>query len=224
MSPQSTRGNAEKDRQQVDREMANWTRWVAFFTGCLFFASLVSDLFIYLQYYAATNAQADNREQLRAFITNSTTQIAAPDNIDDPDQVVSVTPTFQNFGGTRTSHFSAHANLKFFDGGIPSSLDLSKPYLEFKAGESTIGPNSLYAGFAVGMPAPDVRQAKDGKGKILYWGQAEYSDIFNPDVVHHVRYCQLLNPVDFADPKHDASSKKIAFQVIPYKDSCNRND
>lgn len=201
MSPQSTRGRSEREQQEIDRAMATWTGWVALFTGCLFFASIVSNLFIFLQYNTAANAQVDTREQLRAVISNTANVIAIPDSLDLPGALVSVNPIFQNFGGTRTDRFRAFASLKYFDGAIPNNLDLSKPYLDFKAGETVIGPNSPYSGFAVSIAADDVKKAKDGAGQILYWGEAEYSDIFNKAISHHLRYCTQLKVSTAANGK-----------------------
>jgi hypothetical protein len=94
-----------------------------------------------LQYYTASNAQLDNREQLKAVVTNSNNVIIVPDDISKPGAQVIVAPIFQNFGGTRTKYFKAHASLKYFEGGVPNNLDPSKPYLDFQAGETIVGPN-----------------------------------------------------------------------------------
>jgi hypothetical protein len=86
-----------------------------------------------------------------------------------------------------------------------------------KQGETMIGPNRPYSGFAVSMPVDDVKKARDGKGQILYWGEAEYSDIFNQTTIHHLRYCTLLKPSTTPDGK-------LAIQPVPYQEQCNKND
>jgi hypothetical protein len=58
----------------------------------------------------------------------------------------------------------------------------------------------------------------NGAGQILYWGVAEYADIFNPTIVHHIRFCNLLKP------QTDPSGKVTAVQMFPYKSDCNKND
>lgn len=197
--------------------MARWTRWVALFTGCLFLASVVSNIFIYLQYYTAANAQADTREQLRAVVSNTANLTFIPDNIDQPGAVASLAPIYQNFGATRTDHFKASVSVKYFDDAIPNNLDLSKPYLDFKALDTIIGPNSPYSGLAVSIPIEDVKKAKDGKGQILYWSEGEFSDIFNPKTIHHIRFCSLLKP-------STTTQGKLQIQFVPYQEQCNKSD
>jgi hypothetical protein len=217
MSPQSDRGKAVRDLHEIERAMARWTMWVAIFTGLLVVASVVSNLFIYLQYYTASNVQAETREQLRAVVANTANLIVLPDDPGAPGGLVVVIPTFQNFGGTRTNSFKAVINLKFFEGAIPNNLDVSKPYLKVESREVVIAPNSSFQGIQVGMPAEDLVKAKDGRGEILFWGSAEYSDIFQPKKIHHISMCVLLKP-------QQATGVKIGIQPIPYRPDCNQND
>jgi hypothetical protein len=143
--------------------------------------------------------------------------VVIPEKLDQPGATVAVVPTFQNFGGTRTNSFKTVINLKFFDGGIPENLDVSKPYLKVEAGDSIIAPNGVYQGLKVGMPAEDLQKAKDGHGQVLFWGSAEYSDIFNPKNLHHIRVCMILKP-------QEDQAGRITVQPIPYRPECNQND
>jgi hypothetical protein len=215
MSPQSDRGRAERELHAIERKMAHWTMWVGIFTGCLVVTSLVGNLFIYLQYYTSANAQFDTREQLRAIVTNPLTTIAVPDDLEKPG-FVAVVPNFQNFGGTRTHHFRGNINVKYYEGGIPNNIDLSKPYLNVAVQDTIIGPNSTYQ-MQVGLPVEDLKKAQTGAGQVLFWGNAEYSDIFEPKKIHHVSMCTLILP-------HEGADKKVAFQIVPYQPDCNRSD
>jgi hypothetical protein len=112
MSPQSDRGNAVRELHEVEGNMAKWTMWVGIFTGCLVVTSIISNVFIYLQYYTAANAQFEAREQLRAVVTMPGALVVMPENLSQPGAVMAVVPNFQNFGGTRTHYFTAVASLK----------------------------------------------------------------------------------------------------------------
>jgi hypothetical protein len=215
--PQDHRGRLEKAQIETNQKMVKWTAVVGVFTVVLALVSIVQGGFVLWQASTAANAAQDAREQLRALVSNTTTTIFVPDDIDKPGAQFGVVPTFQNFGGTRTQFFKAHASLKFFEDGIPSSLDLTKPYLDYQAGETIIGPNSPYQGFGVSISGAELRKNLNGVGQILYWGTAEYADIFNPKIVHHIRYCNLIKPQTNSDGK-------IVVQTAPYKGECNRND
>jgi hypothetical protein len=130
MSPQSDRGKGAKELHDIEKAMSQWTMWVAIFTGLLVVTSFVGNLFIYLQYYTAANVQMEAREQSRAVVTNPSTLIVLPDDLEKAGAVAIVAPAFQNFGSTRTHHFKATINLKYFDGAIPNNLDVSQPYLK----------------------------------------------------------------------------------------------
>ena len=139
----------ESAQLAINKKMVTWTAVVAVLTVVLAGVSIVQGALVLWQASTAASAPQDTREQLRAVVTNTATAVILPDDIDKPDAQLGIVPTFQNYGGTRTHFFRAHANLKFFEGGIPSSLDLTKPFLDYKAGETIIGPNSPYQGFGV---------------------------------------------------------------------------
>jgi hypothetical protein len=217
MSPQSDRGRTAKELHEIEKSMSRWTMWVAVFTGFLVVTSAVGNLFIYLQYYTAATVQLEAREQSRAVVTNSSTLIVMPDNPDKPDAVMVVAPTFQNYGSTRTNSFKATVSLKYFDGGIPNNLDVTKPYLNVESNNVIIAPNGTYQGIPVAMPASDMLKARDDHGQILFWGSADYTDIFEPKKVHHISMCTMLKP-------QKNSEGKIGVQTIPYRADCNHND
>lgn len=210
--PQSTRGQSANETKETQEHMARWTMWVGIFTGLLVITSVIGNLFIYLQYYAATTAQLDNREQLRAVVSFSNATIVLPDE-SSKDGVFAIVPTFHNYGATRTAKFTAVVSLKYFEGGIPSSLDISKPYLAIEPGDAVIGPNSPYQAIAVSIAIDDVRKARDDKGQILFWGHAQYSDIFDPKTVHHIYFCNVMKPQNTPDGK-------LSLVPIAYKTSC----
>ena len=141
-----------------------------------------------------------------------------PEDVEKLGALVILTPGFQNFGGTRTAYFRAHISLKYFESGVPANLNLDRPYIERDLSSDTvIGPNSLYEGFSVAMPASDLKKAKDGGGQILWWGMAEWSDIFEPKKVRKIRYCRLL-------VAQNAQDGKLTLTNLPYQPTCNTSD
>jgi hypothetical protein len=122
---QDQRGRLESAQLAVNKKMVTWTAVVAVFTVVLAVVSIVQGALVIWQASTAASAAQDTREQLRALVTNTATTILVPEDIDKPDAQLGIVPAFQNYGGTRTHFFRAHANLKFFEGGIPSSLDLT---------------------------------------------------------------------------------------------------
>jgi hypothetical protein len=93
--PQSDRGKIDREVHAIQKSMSRWTMWVAVFTFCLVVTSSVSNLFIYLQYYTAENAQIEAREQSRAVVTNPSNVIVLPEDVDKPGGVMVVAPAFQ---------------------------------------------------------------------------------------------------------------------------------
>jgi hypothetical protein len=107
--------------------------------------------------------------------------------------------------------------LKYFEGGIPNNLDVSQPYLKVESSDVVIAPNGIFQGMQVAMPAADLKKAAASQGQVLFWGSAEYSDIFAPTKLHHISMCTILKP----QPGPDG---RTAIQPIPYRTDCNRND
>jgi hypothetical protein len=96
---------AADDQNRAHRDIARWTRWVAFFTFVLAAATIVSSYFIWGQWNAAEEAQTDTRQQLRAYVTFvGGVQIL---NEDPSGKTVNYffRPRFHNWGATRTGRF-----------------------------------------------------------------------------------------------------------------------
>jgi hypothetical protein len=103
----STGAQQNEAPTQVERDMVRWTRAVAWFTGLLFLANVVSNFFIFQQWKVANDAQVDTREQLRAVVTLRNMQEVLVNGKDGKIIAYAFTPVFFNSGGTRTSQFKA---------------------------------------------------------------------------------------------------------------------
>lgn len=215
--PQTDRGKAGRELHEIERSMAKWTMMVAVFTGALVLTAGIQNLFIYLQWYTAATVQQETREQQRAVVTNPGTLVVLPEEPEKAGSLVVAVPTFQNFGTTRTSHFKAVINLKYFDGGIPNNLDVTKPYLPVESADVIVAPGSVFQGIQVAMPGEDLIKARDQHGQILFWGTAEYADIFEPKKIHHISMCTIIKP-------QPIGNGKLGVQPIPYRADCNSNN
>lgn len=159
--PNASEGGAESAGSQakLDRAMVRWTRAVAVFTFFLIVTSAVSDWFIYQQYKVANNSQVDTRAQLRAVVTYTGGTQQITNGKDGKPAYYSLFPSFQNFGGTRTAHFSGWANIRYFDGKVPENMDFTKPADKIDIAEAIIGPNSPYQFQPLSVTAEQVDKA-----------------------------------------------------------------
>jgi hypothetical protein len=194
--------------------MVQWTRAVAIFTFFLVLASAVSDWFIYRQYKVANDAQFDTREQLRAVVTFQLMNEFIQADKDGKILSYAFQPQFFNSGGTRAAKFIPWGSVKYFDGDIPNSLDLTKPWFKIDLVESVIGANSTGAIQPVTLNPEEASNVSDKKGAVLIWGQATYVDIFQPENAHLISYCYKLISVQ-------STEGKLVLQPVAYKPECN---
>jgi hypothetical protein len=199
------------------REMVRWTRAVALFTFLLFVANAVSNFFIYEQWKVASDAQTDTREQLRAVVTLSQGNQFVSTDKDGKPTFYSIAPVFQNTGGTRTAKFFAWTSLHYFEKEVPNSHDFSKPWNKVDLSYTVIGPNGVAPIPAVAVTQEEVLKTFEQKGVIVWWGHAEYSDIFQPEVLHPISFCLLVTPTN------KTTNGQILLQSSPYRADCNRS-
>jgi hypothetical protein len=197
------------------RDIARWTRAVAWFTFALVVVSTVADFFIYAQYRVANDAQIDTRDQLRAVVTLSgATQVLSEKQGQGKALEYFFVLHFHNFGATRTNGFKAWDSIHYFPGNVPNSQDFTKPWQKVRYGNVIIGANSTYdlpAGSASVAEAYDVVYKK---GQIILWGHAEWSDIFDP----------RINPINFCFnmlPNTITPEGNIYFRPDEYQAECN---
>ena len=196
------------------RVIAKWTRAVAIFTFFLVAASAASDYFIYQQYRVANDAQTDTREQLRAVITFSGGEILIVKDQNKKPLYYLFLAKFQNFGATRTDTFQAWVSIHYFQGDVPFSQDFSKPWQKIDIGVSIVGPNSATFLSPVTISGQEAADAEAQKGKIVIWGHADWSDIFQTGNIHPINFCQTMQPITDTDGN-------TTFRPIPLRPDCN---
>jgi hypothetical protein len=203
------------DGSDPRRDIARWARAIAGFAFLLLVVSAVSDWFIYQQYRIANDTQRDTREQLRAFVSLS--GIIAGNVLDKDGKVThrSVAIQLENSGGTRTARSRAWASLHYFDGNIPDSLDLSKPWTHIDARTLSLGAGAVTLLAPSTITEDEAEKANKKLGRVLLWGSYEYADIFNPGIVYPVSFCFVMEPT----PTIDGG---FTFSPVPYRDDCNK--
>jgi hypothetical protein len=181
----------ESENFKTQRDLTAWTKVVGVATVLLVLANAVALFFIYQQWRTSADTQIDTREQLRAVISLQPWGVIIFPN--GAKQNYAFVENFQNVGGTRTDHFSGWLSVKFFESGIPNNIDLTKPAVHLDVTYSVIGPNSpLQVGVALSEDEAEKFANKNITGTALLWGEAEYSDIFDPHTVHKIRVCKTV--------------------------------
>lgn len=213
-SPRHIEPKAGEESSKAHRDIARWTGVVAIFTVVLAFATLISTYFIYGQWKAAVDAQADSREQSRAFVAFAGgTQV-----INDKDSVTInyvFLMKFHNWGATRASKFAGWTSVHYFPTAIPNSQDFAKPF--DKLNETYVNPLGANSegSFPVSLSAEDAINAKNNKGVVVIWGHADWADIYHPDISYPVNFCLTLKPMS------SDGDNRIVFQPVPLKPECN---
>jgi hypothetical protein len=203
---------------------ATWTRVLATSTVVLSIATIVSAYFLWRTdetlkqtLVEIRNSIAVNREQLRAVVSfTGGTVLITKDKEGKPTYYI-FSALFQNHGGTRTEHFKAWDSIHFFENTVPNNLDLAKPWQQLDTSDTIIGPNSPYQLQGVTIDNDTVQKVLRKEGVILLWGKAEWSDIFEPAIVHPIGFCMLVIP------NQATTTGEILPQFVPYRNDCNYN-
>jgi hypothetical protein len=196
------------------RDIARWTRVVGIFTALLFIVSSIADFFIWSQFRVANEQQRDAREQLRAIVIFTGGDIVTVMDSSTKAKHYLFIQKFQNAGATRTYTFIAWNSIHYFPGEVPYSQDFSKPWSPVTRKNSIIGPNSQFLMPPVAISNEDAEGAASQKGKIIIWGHAEWSDIFEKEIIHPIGFCEIMQPVI-------DNGGNISFRALPYKTDCN---
>jgi hypothetical protein len=175
-SPPSNQGQQSKD---FTKAVADWTKALAGATILLFLASLVADYFICQQWTAAVDAQNDARKQLNAYVVFFGIIMINNNSPDGKTINYAVIPRWQNYGGTRTAHFDAWTNIKYFDKAVPDNMDFSRPEAKIDYYDSTIAGNGAYDMPALGFEKEKFIKAKNGEGVIVVWGRADWQGLYD---------------------------------------------
>jgi hypothetical protein len=158
-NPRAEQNHRDGDMEKWTRAVAVYTLLLAIFTALLAVASIISNYFIYQQYRVANDAQIDNREQLRAVISQRGGEALAIYGPDGKLEGMRFIAHFHNTGGTRTAWFQAWMSAHYFDGPRPpDNLDLSKPFYQVDLSKTIIPANEQFNLGAVGISEDDAKK------------------------------------------------------------------
>jgi hypothetical protein len=220
------------ETNQIHQDLVKWTRVVGVATVGLVLANAVMLYLIWGQWQTAADAQKDTRQQLRSVITLSQWTEVRFAGTGSQSPGYGFVEAFQNVGGSRTDHFSGFLSVKYFEGGVPNNLDLTRPGDQIDITPSVIGPNSV-ATIGVSMSPKDAEEFSDknNNGVALLWGKLEYSDIFDPKVIHTIQVCYTVGR-PFPSPDQSPNVQSVPVQgsqgsgpplpLTPYRADCNK--
>ena len=205
------------DPNQAHRDIAKWTKAVAWFTGALFVATIASSIFIGAQWRATVEAQDDARAQLRASVIFDHVAFGQGNPKDGKPTLYGFFVTFGNVGGTRTNSFTAWASIHYYEGVIPTNLDFSKPYNKIETHNITIPGGGERPLSPMTLAVEELTNVDAGKGVVAIWGHAEWSDIYEPTKIIPINFCDTLTP-------HFVDGHLAAIEPKPIKAECNTNN
>jgi hypothetical protein len=167
---------------------------------------------------AITNIFTSNREQQRAFVAFHPGPAFLVHDKDNKVIAFAFGAAFQNVGATRTSKFHAWHSVIYFEGGVPNNLDLTKPREKVDVAEGVVAPNGSVSLVPVSVTGEQGTRALKKDGTILQWGYGEYADIFEPEKLHGVRFCYVMEPAG------TPAGPSTGFSPVPFRNDCNGNE
>jgi hypothetical protein len=167
---------------------------------------------------AMANTVTSGRQQQRAVVRYQPGPVFQMNDRDNK-RSFAFSMTFQNFGRTRTSKFHAWHSVQYFENGVPNNLDLTRPWGTIETATGLVaGPNNPIVIQPINVSAEESARALKKDGAILEWGYGEYADIFEPNKLHRLRFCYLMEPA--ASPNGPSTN----FQPVPFQNDCNSNE
>lgn len=213
--PRARRPPNDLSPPDVNSEMVRWTRILSIFTVVLAVASCIADVFIIGQWHAATEAQQDTRQQLRAAVGWAGVTIVPANMVNKQPTTYALVGMFQNYGNTRTNTFTAWDSVKYFEHDVPNDQDFTRPYNKIETHNLIIGPNSPQVLGAVTLSKIEVDHVIHHDGVAVLWGHADWSDVFDRTTSHPINVCVFLIPQLAPD------GNLVGFNAIPVRPDCN---
>ncbi len=222
-TPQSTSINVKQtEAQRRDALMVRWTKVVGIFTALLFATSAIANVFIWLQWRVAANAQIDTREQLRAELSfQGISEITIP-STDGSGFNYAFVSVFNNVGGTRTFKNRGWTSIHYFPKSVPNSQDFSKPWDDIHPQNIPAGPNATIQTYPVTLPKADAEAVMRFEGIAVIWGREEYSDIFDKGQTTVIEFCYSLAPAIMSEQRLNLPNVPVMFRTVPFRDDCNK--
>lgn len=205
--------------KSYEKTLTRWTIVLGLSTLMLSIATIISAYFLFATDQTIKKQVGAALAQLRAYV--GTQQI-----IYDPRLTAepgrpniflgsAMGVTWKNFGGTPAKEFEYWISAKWYPAGIEP--DFSKPSERIPEHIfMTLGSGSESSSPGLFVPAADVEKAMSGNGRIFFWGEAIYRDVFPDTPQRHFHFCLVTTNM----PK--AVNEPAAFNV--YKPECNYSD
>jgi hypothetical protein len=220
--PQSGDENAGGDKAKTNNYETTVTRWTVVLglsTLVLSVATIVIAIFLFATNQSIKKQIGATLAQLRAYVGTQQIIYDPKLNAELGRPMVymgsAIGITWKNFGATPAKELEYWLSAKWYPPGIEP--DFTKPtekisehiFMTLASGTETSSP-------VLFVPAADVEKAMSGNGKVFFWGEAIYRDVF-PDTPHrHSHFCMVVTNM----PK--AGNEPAAFSV--YKPDCNYSD
>jgi hypothetical protein len=169
------------------------------------------------------HAERTAEMQMRAYV--SIGEIKSPQAIFGPDGNIrkwAFTGDLRNTGLTPAKKLTVWAAVQLFETQEQiDAVDFSKPRVQFKEGELkriSIGPGGKAGLPQTGVTVADVDKALKTQGRLVWWGRAEYSDIFKEARIHPVAFCYQIAPSLNGNPPI------LNWAITPFLQDCNFSD
>jgi hypothetical protein len=220
--PQSEYANAggdTADAKSFEKTMTRWTIVLGISTVVLSIATIISAYFLFATDQTIKKQIGTALVQLRAYagfqqiiyVPKLTAEPGRPEIFLGSAMGV----TWKNFGITPAKEFEYWISAKWYPAGVEP--DFSKPSERISEHNViTLGSGTEISSAALFVPAADVEKAMSGQGRVFFWGEAIYRDVFPDTPQRHFHFCHVVSTL----PK--AVNEPAAFNV--YKSECNYSD
>lgn len=217
--PSEYAGGDTAKTASYEKTLARWTIVLGLATLVLSVATIVSAYFLLATEQTIKKQIGATLAQLRAYV--GTQQI-----IYDPKLTAepgrpniflgsAMGVTWKNFGVTPAKDLEYWLSAKWYPPGIEP--DFSKPTEKIPEHNfMTLGSGSESSSPPLFVPAVDVEKAMSGQGRVFFWGEAIYRDVFPDTPPRHFHFCLVVTNM----PK--AGNEPSGFSV--YKPECNFSD
>ncbi len=142
-------------------------------------------------------------------------------------QNCTVQPVWENGGTTPTRNGTSHVSWKYFAGSIPADLDFAdydeagnRVVVQDDYQPLVIGPRGLAQSPVIVIEGPTVRNVREGQGRILIWGWAEYDDVFDGSPRHRTEFCYQMTVTGSLSQSHIGFSQYKRFNGVD--EECER--
>jgi hypothetical protein len=218
-------GAPPEGRNPAEQTIADYTRWLAFFTAALVLATIA--LFIsgernvdvarrsaFAAEQSAEVAKTALISTQRAFLFIATFETHVINN------EFRILPQWKNSGTTPANPVTNYANWKTFTATPPT--DYTYPDIAADGTELTskgdgpsfyVGPQDAVYAESLKIPIPWMEKVRAGEQRLFIWGWAEYRDAFEGTPIHRSEFC---NEVIVTNMGRDGEKVTIAVQFAKY--------